>query len=194
MRLVILLFSFPPTPTLITYFILREREFFLRNGFVISERGNACREIFSPFTGLPHMLNDFRGKRFVFFLRILHIQDAMLFVFQADATEEMIARIDTQNAVVGIIEAICRKSNKSNVEDTHSTTEKLIRPLHPAASIGIEHIHRLPRGIGDIPDILPISSIVAMKRISTTKQVIPQSVFTLDNLRAEMRRLETDAI
>jgi hypothetical protein len=78
-----------PVESLFESFFFREREVLLSNGFVVAEGRDARREEFSPLPCFPHVLYDPRDEYFVLVPRILLVEDAVLFVTQADAGEEV---------------------------------------------------------------------------------------------------------
>ena len=79
-----------PGETLGDGLIFCEWEIFVGDGFVVCVRGNFWREVFAPFSCASHVLDDARDERVVFFFRVLFVEDAVLFVFEAGATEDVI--------------------------------------------------------------------------------------------------------
>jgi hypothetical protein len=80
-----------PVESLFESFFFREREVLLSNGFVVAEGRDARREEFSPLPCFLHVLYDPRDEYFVLVPRILLVEDAVLFVTQADAGETILA-------------------------------------------------------------------------------------------------------
>ena len=58
---------------------LGEREIFLGDGFVVTERGNGGRKEDSPFVGFLQVFDDFGNEFFVFLLGVLFVEDAIFF-------------------------------------------------------------------------------------------------------------------
>ena len=72
------------------------------------------------------MLNNFRNKFFIFFLRILLIEDAVLLVIETHATKE-IARVESKETVEGIetMEKSRRKGNSLEMGCSHHFVDTL---------------------------------------------------------------------
>ena len=96
--LVIPLLRFFPLESLAYDFFFCEREMFLDDGFIVGKRRKFRRKEFSIFIysslgigvgHIIHVLYDFRHKFFVFFFRVLLVQDAVLLVAQTNAAEKI---------------------------------------------------------------------------------------------------------
>ena len=113
-------------PFISQYFFSRDRKIFLGYGFVVPERAEAGREKFSPLAGLPlgalakrgflHMFDDLWNKFFILLFGVLFVEDAVGFVAETDAGEEMRGRVTIDTV-----------GNKSIIWITKGTKEILIK-------------------------------------------------------------------
>ena len=57
--------------------------------FIVCERGEVHREKFAPFVGSSHVRDEAGFELFVLFGAVLVVEDAVLFVAETDAGEEV---------------------------------------------------------------------------------------------------------
>ena len=86
-------------------FIFQERKLDHIHRLVVSEVTVSSRKELSPFPIIHHFFDDPRHKFFVFFFRILFIEDAV----------GSISKTDTSETIVHIIDAISRVEEIANV-------------------------------------------------------------------------------
>lgn len=90
-----------PVPAARDDVVLRHWEIFLCDSFVIAVCASFGREKLSPLLILLHVGDDFRDRRFIVFLRVLLVEDAIFRATKSDATETMFG-VMTLHAVIKI--------------------------------------------------------------------------------------------
>ncbi len=95
---------FTPTPTVFLRGFLVERIKFIRDCLVVSEYGKHSREKFTPLLpreapivgakwGLPHVLDNFRDEHFIFFFRVLLVENTVPGAANPNAAEAVFALV-----------------------------------------------------------------------------------------------------
>jgi hypothetical protein len=88
-------------------FRLLERIILIRDRLIVSKWTHRCRKEFSPFSIRYHLLYDTRDKRFIFFFRILLIEDAVGFIAESDTAKEITTTLYFRT-IIYIIRVICK--------------------------------------------------------------------------------------
>ena len=102
-------------------FLSRHRIILLCYRLIISEWTHGAREEFSPFSGFHHVFYDSRNEYFIFFFRILFIQDAVLLVAESDA-EETVGTRETNIWIRNILAIQSTKSEQNPICIFYSDT------------------------------------------------------------------------
>ena len=139
-------------------FTFREREFYHIHCLIIPEVAKFCWEKFSPFAIIIHFFYYLRNEIFVFFFRILFIEDTVLCILKSDTSEALmyvIHAVGRVNKVTRICPTAETKSESTRSFSDLMTFVHLVKTISPLIDI---HTHSCISKVRSISELFRLTN------------------------------------